>query len=194
MPHPTFEKAFVDDSEGLITQRKEIFCLASVLPDATPTKAARIAGLRDVDYGATLMKDPRVIARIKELRSLDQKKTIGKRHERLEKLTQVYRTVLSDLMNEDGTIRTDRAAYNTAGVQAIRQRTYFDKNLQETVVDTTVNLRDPIPAIVEHNKMDGSYAPEKHLLLGDIKIEIEYVDRDKNELQGRTSPAALPPG
>ncbi|KKK90279.1 hypothetical protein LCGC14_2724720, partial [marine sediment metagenome] len=38
------------------------------------------------------------------------------------------------------------------------------------------NRTPNISAIAELNKMDGSYAPEKHAILGDILIEVVYKD------------------
>ncbi len=35
--------------------------------------------------------------------------------------------------------------------------------------------KERVMAIAELNKMDGSYAPEKHAILGDILIEVKYV-------------------
>jgi hypothetical protein len=47
-----------------------------------------------------------------------------------------------------------------------------------------------IPAIAELNKMDGSYAPEKHAILGKYEVEVEYTDRTKKI---KDSTAIAPP-
>ena len=50
----------------------------------------------------------------------------------------------------------------------------------QPVVITKIQLRNPIPAIAELNKMDGDYAPERHQVLADILIEVTH--RDKRQL------------
>lgn len=56
-----------------------------------------------------------------------------------------------------------------------RANVWHFKDDDDIVAD--VRFNDNISAIKELNKMDGSYAPEKHAILGDITIEVIY----KNE-------------
>ena len=47
-------------------------------------------------------------------------------------------------------------------------------------------LRHPnISAIRELNLMTGDYAPEKHAILGNFVIEVEYVNRDRRKAQNK---------
>lgn len=57
-----------------------------------------------------------------------------------------------------------------------------------------VTAKEVVQSIAELNKMDGSYAPEKHAIIGDILIEVIYIDRDKNKNTSRAASPTLPPG
>ncbi len=116
------------------------------------------------------------------MREKDEGKALTTRTERRGVLAQIIRTKLSDFMDEDGFVRTDRAAYNTAGVQSINQWRYTNKQ-GETGTRTSINLRDPVPAIKEDNLMTGVYkdgGTTNNFLIAFI-IGRGYDNRDKAE-------------
>ena len=52
--------------------------------------------------------------------------------------------------------------------------------LRHDPMPENVSGKERIMAVAELNKMDGSYAPERHAVLGKVQIEVVY--RDKKEL------------
>ena len=48
------------------------------------------------------------------------------------------------------------------------------------VITKAIKLNDPVTAMREITLRRGAYAPEKHAILGDFTIEVEYVNRDRN--------------
>ena len=61
----------------------------------------------------------------------------------------------------------------------IEEETTRDKGKKTT----RIKRKDPIQAIAELNKMDGSYAPSKHLIGQKVQFEVVHVERRDNAIQ-----------
>lgn len=73
--------------------------------------------------------------------------------------------------------KQDRALIK-ANIADIKERQERLTELVRNDVKTDVSSMDVTRAIAELNKMDGSYAPEKHAVLGDILIKVVYDNKD----------------
>lgn len=58
-------------------------------------------------------------------------------------------------------------------IMSVRER---KERLSEIARKGNPNLADPISAIRELNKMEGSYAPERHLFAGGVVLKVKYDD------------------
>jgi hypothetical protein len=147
-----------------LTQKQDIFC-RKYFELGNATKAALIAGyskrsIRSI-ASINLTKD-NIIRRIEGLRKLAEEASVAKVLERKQVLTDILRGRLANYMSTDGElIAVDEETYKSAALQEIRSTSNMDKdgNIMRSVV---VRVRDPIPAIAELNKLEGSYAPQRY--------------------------------
>jgi len=63
------------------------------------------------------------------------------------------------------------------GIMSVGERKERLSEVAREGVKQPVTAREVVQSIAELNKMDGSYAPEKHAILGDIQIEVTYIDK-----------------
>ena len=69
----------------------------------------------------------------------------------------------------------------TDAVLTVTQRKeLLSEQATQPLAQTTTTGKERVSAIAELNKMEGSYAPEKHAILGDILIEVVYKDGKSN--------------
>lgn len=150
MPAPTYE-------------RWEKFCVLVALKGRTHVDALLECGFSPhgshrthLDAAKRMMERPWIQNRIAELTKRAEDKAISTVKERKLILTEIQRAKVSDFVDEAGNLCIkDRAQLATAAVQEIKTvRTL-------TGYKTTLKLRDPVPAIAEHNKMEHVYEPDK---------------------------------
>ncbi len=60
-----------------------------------------------------------------------------------------------------------------------KRKELLSEQASQPLTNKAVTGKERVMAIAELNKMDGSYAPEKHAILGDILIEVVYKDAAK---------------
>ena len=61
----------------------------------------------------------------------------------------------------------------------LKRKELLSEQASQPLANKNVTGKERVSAIAELNKMDGSYAPEKHAILGDILIEVVYKDAIK---------------
>ncbi len=111
-----------------------------------------------------LLKNAKILGRLKELRDAAASAKIMSVRERKERLSEIARGKLTDYMTAgpDGSwVNVGPEVPNAGAIQEIHSRTEYDDNGEKPTVYTSVKLHDPTKAIDLLNKMDGAYAPQK---------------------------------
>jgi len=111
----------------------------------------------------------------------DVNNLIASPQERKQILTELLRAQLVDFQDNEGQPKLDKDTPNHRAAKEYYHRQKFDK-FGNPIITRSIKLSDPIAAIQELNKMDGAYAPSKHLH-GHIEFNVvhqpklrEYVD------------------
>jgi len=114
-----------------------------------------------------LMDNPKVSLFIAELRTPRKDETIADLEERKRILTEILRVKTSQFVDEAGVIDKKRLdSHAIRGVDELRV-----VGGRASVIK--LKLHDKIHAIAEMNKMEGSYAPERHEVLhGIVNVHI----------------------
>lgn len=166
----------------MLTFKQERFC-QNIVKGMTQYQSYLDAGYANnndraiVDSNASLVANStKILARVNELKALVTKEycimPVGKRKEILSKIASA---TFGEFADEHGNVDiTDKLKLNSPAIAEIRT----ERSLRGT--RSTLKLRDPVQAIAELNKMDGDYAPEKHAVIGDIRISVVF--KDKKEL------------
>ncbi len=164
----------------LVNKQHEAFCVAyfggmngkeAAVKAAYSPKTARSMASR-------LLTKVNIITRLQELQEAAVNAKIMSVIERKERLSEIARARLSDFVEcgQDGSwINIGLDSVNSAALQEIKSKTEYDDDGSHPTVVTNIRLRDPIVAIQELNKMEGTYPPTKQEVTGkDGKpIEIE---------------------
>jgi len=121
-----------------------------------------------IDCNASIIRhSKKIIHRLNELTAAATSPLIADKQERMEILSEVARGKLSNFIEcgQDGSwINIDREKMNTSALQSIATRTIYNEDSAGPAVVTKIKLHDPVKAIGELNRMDGSYAPEKKVV------------------------------
>lgn len=117
--------------------------------------------------GSRLSTNVNVLARYEELQAAAASARVMTKQERMERLSEIGRARTTDFVScEKGIARinVDLKSANSAAIQeVVTDEVQIGKGDSALMVQVTkLKLRDPVGAIAELNKMDGSYAPEKH--------------------------------
>lgn len=178
-----------------LTQKQKIFCQRYfVLGNAT--EAALLAGyssraIRSI--ASENLTKPNIKQYLDELNKKTEDESVGTVRERKQILTEIYRGRMGNFLDEEQHIKQGEPM-NSAAIQEITtEEVKIGRGEHAQLVQITkIKLINPIQAIAEHNKMGGDYAPEKHAVMGDIVIEVIYVNRGNNKNTGKTANPALP--
>ena len=104
--------------------------------------------------------------------------TIASPLERQQILSEILRARLIDFTDEGGQPKLSKDIPNNRAAKEFYHKQRLDRD-GNPVISKSIKLNDPISAIQELNKMDGSYAPSKHLVAQRVQFEIEYVERPR---------------
>ena len=150
-----------------LTQKQENFCL-NVFQGMSQREAYIKAGysskqsLVTIDRNACgLLKNNKVLTRLEELRQKTQNDKIASVTERKEILSEIARASMANFVEvgQDGAwFNIDNTNLNNRAISSVQSKTVVGKDGADDAVFIRVNLRDPIEAIKELNKMDGVYA------------------------------------
>ena len=97
--------------------------------------------------------------------------------ERKQILTELLRAQLVDFQDEKGEPKLSKDTPHARAAKEYYHRQRFDKG-GNPIVTKSIKLADQIAAIQELNKMEGSYAPTKHLV-GQVRFNVNLVDKGK---------------
>ena len=156
----------------VITQKQEAF-VQDVFKDINPGRAylnhyhCKSLGVAGA-CATRLLKKAKIKDRLDQLRQKVEDASVATVLERKQILTEIARGRLSDFMGE----ALDSDKLRSAALQEIKIIEGKDKS-------TTVKLHNPIQAIAEMNKMEGAYAPDKH-----INLNLEASDLTDEQLEG----------
>jgi len=144
-------------------------------------------------HACALLKNDKIKTRLKELREEARLPDVASFEERQKVLTEITRARMTDFMTcgADGTWYHDigEETLNTAALKRVDSTTMpfatggapkskdDPPSPEMAVILTKVELISPIEAIKELNKMDGSYAPEKH-----VNLNLEASDLTDEQL------------
>lgn len=117
-------------------------------------------------------KEKLTLARITE--------TIMSSQERKSRLSEIARARLAEFLSPDGQPVLTKETPNNAAAKEFSHRVKHDRD-GNPVITSNIKLVDAIEAIRELNRMEGSYAPSKHLIAQDTRIRIEFVKRHKDD-------------
>ncbi|MFA5378211.1 MAG: terminase small subunit [Dehalococcoidia bacterium] len=157
-----------------LTPKQERFAL-NIFQGMTQRKAWVEAGysgkysMAVIDVNASrLATSTKVKLRLAELQNKADDAAITTVVERKRILSEIQRARFGDFTDDYGNLKIgDKQLLRSAAVQEIKTES------TPLGYRTTLKLRDPVNAIAEHNKMDGSYAPERKQL--DVTGEVLFV-------------------
>jgi len=95
-------------------------------------------------------------------------------------LSEILRARLIDFIGDDGQPNLSKDTPNNRAAKEFYHKKRYDRE-GNPIVTKSIKLTDPIAAIQELNKMDGSYAPSKHVIAQRVQFEIEYVEKKRIE-------------
>ena len=73
------------------------------------------------------------------------------------------------------------ASSQVAVATEVERRQLLTAIMRHQPMPEEINARDRIYAIAELNKMEGSYAPEKHVVAAKVVFEVVFQDKELNE-------------
>ncbi len=140
-----------------------------------------------VVWASRLLKKPQIKRRIIELQKKAEKDSVATVLERRQTLTQIIRARVSDFtrcVDGEARITVDLKSVNSAAIQeVVTEDMQLGKGDSAIPVKLTkLKLRDPVAAIAELNKMDGSYAPTKTEVTGKDGKPIQVETKNKPDL------------
>jgi phage terminase small subunit len=168
----------------LENNRQEKFC-QEVIASCTHKEAAIRAGYsaHSAKYRAyILMRRPHVKTRIDELQQMALSSKVMGVIQRKEQLSEIAGARITDYMTADDNpdIKVSRNTPGTAAIQGLQTR--VSRKEGDVVKITDLKLHDPIRAIAELNKMEGTYPPERHQIAGangPVEIVVRYADAER---------------
>ena len=160
--------------------RHEKFCLelfgGSSRKDAVINAGYSAHGAQT--YHTLLLRRPDIQARLKELQDAAASEKVMDVIRRKEVLSEIAAARVTDFLTsgESPMVQVTRDTPGTAAIQSLQVRAIKQGDMIKSITD--IKLHDPVKAIAELNKMDGSYAPEKHQIAGangPVEIVVKYV-------------------
>lgn len=130
-----------------------------------------------IDANASrLAHNAKVLSLLEELREEAKGATMAGVIERKQILTHIARGDITDYLTcgpDRDLISVDKDSPHTKALSEVVSKTEYNEEGAGEAVVIAIKLRNPIPAIDLLNKMEGSYAPERHehlgiLLTGDL--------------------------
>ena len=141
--------------------RRETYCLNVAGGAMTGTDAARLAGYCPQNpknarvMSWYLLKRPDVQDRIAQLREAASDKAIMTLVQRKIILSEIARACMSDYRDEHGVIRPlDKNVPNPSAIASVK---YAYDSVKREPYPVRISLRDPVNAIAELCRLDGSY-------------------------------------
>ena len=153
--------------------KQEKFCL-EYFKSGNAAAAATLAGysVRSIrSIASELLTKPNIQRRLEELKKKAEDASVMSVLERKQRLSEIGRARLSDFVRcENGVFRivVGLDSLNSGAVQeVVSEEAQIGKgeNAPAAVI-TKLKLRDPVGAIAELNRMDGTYAPTKTEVTG----------------------------
>ncbi len=142
--------------------------------------------LSTIDCNASVLaKNPKVLARIEELRKRAEDASVMTVLERKQRLTEISRARLTDFMElgQDGSwVNIGKETPQGAATQEIHSRTEYDENGAKPTVHTSIKLHDSMKAIDILNKMDKLYAEGGTINVDNRKVEAKFAIIDPREV------------
>ena len=172
-----------------LTQRQENFCLnifqgmsqrEAYIQSYKPNYA-----ITTIDANASrLASNEKVLKRLSELREKAQNNKIASVIERKEILSEIARASMTNFVEvgQDGAwFNIDNTNLNNRAISSVQSKTVVGKDGADDAVFIRVNLRDPIEAIKELNKMDGVYAENTTVVNNDNRSINIIVQSEKGK-------------
>ena len=176
---------------GPLNARQRAFCVnyasGMTLTDAYlkagyPVDSAPDCASRLMQYNAKVKAYyNRLVKRKEDITLAKLTETIMSPKERQVRLSEIARARLVEFQGEDGEPALTKDTPNNGAAKEFYHRKKHDRK-GNLIVTKSIKLTDPISAIQELNKMDGSYAPSKHMVAQRVQFEVSMVERPKNEL------------
>lgn len=170
-----------------LTQKQETFCL-KYFELGNASEAALIAGYspRNARFIASInLTKVNIQTRIQELRKKAEDASVMNFLERQQRLTEIGRARLTDLMElgQDGSwVNIGPETQHGGAIQEIHSRTEYDDDGAHPTVHTSVKLHDPMKAIDLLNKMDKIYSEGPIVNIDNRKVEIHVTSEEARQL------------
>ena len=172
-----------------LTQKQENFCL-NVFQGMSQREAYIQSykpnyAITTIDANASrLASNEKVLKRLSELREKAQNSKIASVIERKEILSEIARASMTNFVEvgQDGAwFNIDNTNLNNRAISSVQSKTVVGKDGADDAVFIRVNLRDPIEAIKELNKMDGVYAENTTVVNNDNRSINIIVQSEKGK-------------
>ena len=172
-----------------LTQKQENFCL-NILQGMSQREAyiqsyKPAYAITTIDANASrLASNEKVLKRLSELREKAQNNKIASVIERKEILSEIARASMTNFVEvgQDGAwFNIDNTNLNNRAISSVQSKTVVGKDGADDAVFIRVNLRDPIEAIKELNKMDGVYAENTTVVNNDNRSINIIVQSEKGK-------------
>ena len=172
-----------------LTQKQENFCL-NILQGMSQREAYIQSykpnyAITTIDANASrLASNEKVLKRLSELREKAQNNKIASVIERKEILSEIARASMTNFVEvgQDGAwFNIDNTNLNNRAISSVQSKTVVGKDGADDAVFIRVNLRDPIEAIKELNKMDGVYAENTTVVNNDNRSINIIVQSEKGK-------------
>lgn len=172
-----------------LTQKQENFCL-NILQGMSQREAYIQSykpnyAITTIDANASrLASNEKVLKRLTELREKAQNSKIASVIERKEILSEIARASMANFVEvgQDGAwFNIDNTNLNNRAISSVQSKTVVGKDGADDAVFIRVNLRDPIEAIKELNKMDGVYAENTTVVNNDNRSINIIVQSEKGK-------------
>jgi hypothetical protein len=172
-----------------LTQKQENFCL-NVFQGMSQREAYIQSykpnyAITTIDANASrLASNEKVLKRLSELREKAQNNKIASVIERKEILSEIARASMTNFVEvgQDGAwFNIDNTNLNNRAISSVQSKTVVGKDGADDAVFIRVNLRDPIEAIKELNKMDGVYAENTMVVNNDNRSINIIVQSEKGK-------------
>ena len=122
-----------------------------------------------------LYKSNKISTRIAELNQAALTPKIMNNREIQERLSELSRANLLDFLDEYGQPQLTRDTPNSAAAKEYHVTERYDRD-GNLITSRNIKLTDPVSAIQELNKMQGNYAPTKHLH-ANVTFEVNLVEK-----------------
>ena len=172
-----------------LTQKQENFCL-NIIQGMSQREAyiqsyKPAYAITTIDANASrLASNEKVLKRLSELREKAQNNKIASVIERKEILSEIARASMTNFVEvgQDGAwFNIDNTNLNNRAISSVQSKTVVGKDGADDAVFIRVNLRDPIEAIKELNKMDGVYAENTTVVNNDNRSINIIVQSEKGK-------------